>query len=361
MAVKKKRPGKRGRANALAQEINSMMGKPLLRLGNDPYFDIARIPSGSLTIDRVTGGGFALGRHVEIYGSESSCKSYILYRTMALSQARGNICALIDPEHTFDPGWFALCGGIPDELLLEHPTTAEDAISVMALLAQKQSEGEPIEVVGIDSIATLLPLEEFEKAPDEEPRIAGQARMMSRALRRITAMNQRTLFLWTNQTRTQIGVMFGNPNTVPGGKAMRFYATSRVELRRAEKIKKKDKRAVKSKLQDRNVVTGNYVQVRSEKEKSAIPHREGMFEFDTEAGEIVLESEIINLGMDDGVIERSGNTFTFIDADDYEWRSTSEKDFRNLLRENEAVRSELIESIQDMTIQLSVPRRNGDG
>lgn len=363
---KKKRSRNRSRAAALANEINSAIGKPVMRLGDDRYFDILRIPSGSLTIDRITGGGFVLGRHIEIFGNESSCKSLIMYKTMALSQRRGNICALIDPEHTFDPKWFELAGGDPDELLVEHPETAEEAISVMTLLAQKQAEGEPIEVVGVDSIATLLPLEEFEKPPEEEPRIAGQARMMSRALRRITAMNRRTLFMWTNQTRSMIGVMFGNPTTTPGGKAMRFYATTRLELRRGERIKKKRKVGEKSKLSEKNVVRGNYVHARSEKEKSAIPHQEGMFEFNTERGEIVLESEIINLGLTDGLIERQHNTLVYIDADDNEWSgSVSDQpvrgSFRLLLRENDALRSELIETIQDMTIQLAVPRRDEIG
>jgi len=359
--TKKKRVGHRGRAAAIMNEINSELGKPAIKLGNDDYFSIIRIPSGSLTIDRITGGGFALGRHIEIFGDENACKSFIAYRTMALSQQRGNLCALIDPEHSFDEAWFTHLGGIPDELLLEQPETAEEAITTMALLATKARQGEPIEVIAIDSVAALLPLEEFTKDPSEEPRIAGQARMMSRALRRITAMNHRILFLWTNQTRTKIGTFFGNPTTTPGGRSLKFYDTTRIQVTKGEKIKKKRNKAVKGKLQEKPVAVGNFVICRSEKEKSAIPYREGMFEFDGEAGRILLESEIINLGLEDGIITRKGNTYSFIDSDDYEW-SGMDKEFKALIRENEAVQGELVEAITDMTVQLAVPQGgNGSG
>jgi recombination protein RecA len=353
--MKKKRTGHRGRAAALMSEVNSAIGKPVLKLGDDPYFEIVRIPSGSLTIDRLTGGGFALGRHVELFGDESSCKSYISYRTMALSQARGNLCALVDPEHSFDAKWFRHLGGIPGELLTFHPESAEEAIQVMMSLALSTEEGHPLEVVVVDSVAALLPLEELRKDPTEEDRIAPQARMMSRALRRITAVNTRTLFLWTNQLRTKIGVMFGNPTSTPGGRALKFYDTTRIELKRGEKIKRKVKKARKGKLQEAPTEKGRYILCRSEKEKSSIPGRDGMFEWDAEVAEIVLESEIINLGLEDGFIERKGNTYYFIDSDDYEW-SGQDREFRRLLRGNDGMRDELVEAIQDMTIQLSVPR-----
>lgn len=355
--MKKKRVGQRGRAAALMGEINSAMGKPVVKLGDDPYFEIVRIPTGSLTLDRLTGGGFALGRHVELFGDESSCKSYVMYRTMALSQRRGNLCALIDPEHSFDAKWFKHLGGFPDELLLEHPETAEEAIKTMMLLAKMQDEG--LEIVGMDSVAALLPLEELKKDPEEEDRIAPQARMMSRALRRITSQNHRVLFLWTNQVRTKIGVMFGNPISTPGGRALKFYDTTRIELKRGEKIKKKSKKARKGKLQDTPVEKGRYVYCRSEKEKASIPGRDGMFEWDSDQAAIVLESEIINLGLEDGFIKRNHNTYTFIDSDEFEW-SGQDRDFRRLLRENEPVRDELVEAIADMTIQLSVPTRSDE-
>lgn len=349
--MKKKRS--RGRAAAVMTEINSELGKPVLKLGNDSYFDVVRIPTGSLTIDRITGGGFALGRHVELFGSESSCKSYIAYRTMALSQQRGNLAALVDPEHSFDSAWFAHLGGRPDELLTYHPESAEEAVKVMMLLPSFEEEG--LEVVTVDSVAALLPLEELQKDPTEEDRIAPQARMMSRALRRITAMNRRTLFIWINQERTKIGVFFGNPVSTPGGRALKFYDTTRIQLTRGEKIKKKVPKAKKGKLQETPVQYGNYVICRSEKEKSTIPGREGMFEFNSEEGKIVTESEIINLGLEDGIIERHGNTYSFIDSDEYEWKG-QDKEFRRLLRENEGVRDELVDSIVDMTFQISVPR-----
>ena len=160
MAVKKKKPPL-GAAVALMNEINSTLGTEM-RIGSDPYFKITRVPTGSLVVDRITGGGFALGRHYELYGAEHACKSYISQRTMALSQARGNICALIDPEHVFDPEWFRHLGGKPEELLLEQPKNAEDAIAMMMMLA-KHAENASIEVVTLDSVASLVPNEEMQQ------------------------------------------------------------------------------------------------------------------------------------------------------------------------------------------------------
>jgi recombination protein RecA len=359
MGVKKAaRRGQRARAAEVMTEINSELGEAVIMLGNDPYFEIVRIPTGSLTIDRLTGGGFALGRHVELYGDESAGKSAIAYMTMALSQARGNLCALVDPEKSFDPDWFRHLGGIPEELMIERPKSAEEAIKVMMLLGEHGVD-KGIEVVMVDSVAALLPLEELSKDPTEEDRIAPQARMMSRALRRITSQNKRTLFLWTNQTRTAIGNFFGNPTTTPGGRALKFYDTTRIELKKGEKIKRPGKKAAKGKLVEKQIVEGHYVYARSEKEKSTRPHREGTFEFDGKVGGISLESEIINLGLEDGLIQRSGNTFSYLDVDDYNWAG-SDKQFRRMLMENDEMRTELIEAIQDMTIQISLPGGRAD-
>src|SRR5215831_19017422 len=163
-----------------------------LRLGSDSYFTIERIPTGSLVLDRITGGGFALGRHYELYGDENSGKSTIAYMTLALSQQRGKLCAVIDPEHSFDNERFEFLGGDPTQLLIQHPETAEDAVAVMMMLARLVHE-QKIEAILIDSVSSLLTMDEKVKDPREEDRVAAQARMMSRALRRITAANKKTL------------------------------------------------------------------------------------------------------------------------------------------------------------------------
>jgi recombination protein RecA len=279
MAVKKKtRSSGNNRALALASEINNelKLSTPIM-LGSDPYFTIVRVPSGSLVIDRITGGGFALGRHYELFGDESVGKSYVAYRTMALSQARGKVCAIIDPEHAFDAERFSFLGGYPEELLAYHPQTGEDAVAVMMMLA-KHSRLREIEVITCDSVASLVSTDEASKDPRDTDKIAAQARMMSKALRRITTVNDKTLFLWTNQEYTNVGVTFGNPNVSKGGKALRYYATGRLEFRKGQAVKEKQSKVKLTKVVDAtDVRIGNWVQVRAVKEKSTKPYREGAF------------------------------------------------------------------------------------
>jgi len=347
-----RKKGTLSRAAALVNEINSTLGTEV-RLGNDERFEIVRIPTGSLVLDRITGGGFALGRHVEIYGDESAGKSYVAYRAMALSQQRGNLCALIDPEHAFDRHWFDHLGGVPTELLTFHPANAEDAVAVMMLLAGKDD----LEIVTTDSVASLIPTEESVKDPREEDRIAAQARMMSRALRRITALNRRVLFLWVNQERTNVGIRFGNPRVTSGGRALKFYATTRIEMRKGELAKSKRRVAAKGKLVARDVPVARWIQCRVEKDKSTRPYREGSFLFDGDTGSIDEASEIINLGLEDEVIERVGNSLDYEDLDGRSWRATQSR-FTTWLRDNEGLRNEIVGVIQDQTIREGV---YGDG
>ena len=343
----KKKAGTLSQAASLAHEINSSLGTDV-RLGDDPAFEIVRIPTGSLVLDRVTGGGFALGRHVELFGDENVCKSYIAYRTMALAQDRGKVCVIVDPEHSFDRKWFKHLGGKPKELLTFHPNNAEDAVAVMMLLA-KHAQEKDIQVISIDSVAALITREEQEKDPREEDRIASQARMMSRALRRITAVNRKMLFIWVNQERTNIGVRFGNPKTTSGGRALRYYATTRIEMRKGTRIIDEREVARGGKLVKGKVQTGRWIQLRCEKDKSTRPHREGSFIFDNELSEISEPSEIIELGLLDGLVERKSNSFYYTDLDDREWKGTY-RQFSKWLRTENVLRDELVSAIQDQTV-----------
>jgi recombination protein RecA len=347
----KKKAGMLTKAASLANEINASLGTDI-RLGDDSAFEIVRIPTGSLVLDRVTGGGFALGRHVELFGDENVGKSYIAYKTMALAQARGKVCVIVDPEHSFDRKWFKHLGGRPKELLTFHPQNAEDAVAVMMLVA-KHAEEKEIQVVSIDSVSALITKEEQEKDPREEDRIASQARMMSRALRRITAANRQVLFIWINQERTNIGVRFGNPKTTSGGRALRYYATTRIEMRRGTRIVEERPVARGGKLVNGKVQVGRWIQLRCEKDKSTRPFREGSFVFDNEASEISLASEIIELALLDGLIERKANSFVYVDLDDREWKGTY-KQFSKWLRNEDVLREELISVIQDQTINDSI-------
>lgn len=349
---------KSSRAAVLARSINDALKlEEGIRLGSDPYFEISRVPTGSLVVDRITGGGFALGRHYELYGDESVGKSYIVYRTMALSQARGNLCAVIDPEHSFDSERFTSLGGDPSQLLIQHPQTAEEAIAVMMMFAQAAKE-ELLEIIGIDSVASLLTTEEAEKDPREVDRVASQARMMSRALRRITTVNKKTLFLWTNQERMDVGVKFGNPKTTSGGRALRYYATGRLEFRRGSQLLRKKKVAAAGKLVERDKQVGRWIQVKAVKEKSTYPGREGSFVFNHELGKIDPGYEILQLGLEDGLIERSASgRYSYVDVEDHEWKGTEKVIVKYLNANNEdgqLLRAELTAAIEDVTHNQSI-------
>lgn len=347
MPVKKGSPS---RAATLMREINDELelGEGGVRLGSDEFFRIERIPTGSLTVDRITGGGFALGRHYELFGDENAGKSYVVYKTIALSQARGNLCGMVDPEHSFDNERFKFLGGNPKELMMFHPQTAEEAVAVMMIFA-KHAKERTLEVVGIDSVSSLVPREEMENDPRKEDRMAGQARMMSRALRRLTTVNEKMLLLWTNQERENIGVRFGNPKTTSGGRALRFYATGRIEFRRGTKVMAKRQRAKAFKLVESEVPVGRWTQVKVEKDKSTIPGREGSFVFNFDMKMIDPASEIIQLGLEDGLVERSGNLFSYVDLEDKHWVGT-EKKFSAYIRDNPELREELESAIIDQTV-----------
>lgn len=348
--------GVKSQAARIMMEVNSAIQSPVLKLGNDPFFEIVRIPSGSLTIDRITGGGFALGRHIELYGDESVCKSYLAYKTMALSQQRGNICALIDPEHSFDPEWYEHLGGFPDELIVSQPEIAEDAVEAMMLMFRQN-----VEVITVDSVAALATREEAIRRATDEAKIASQARFMSQNLRRLTTYNEKTLVLWTNQNRTKIGVFFGNPTTQPGGRALKFYDTARVELKRGKKLTRKGEKAnQEQKLINTTIQSGHWVLARAHKNKVSREGLEGSFLFDNEKGQIDSISEIIQLGLEDKIIARSGNTFSYVDYDDYEWKGNRAK-FVQMIEENLNLQEELVGEIQERTLELALPGSAGNG
>lgn len=351
MKKKAARTATRTRAQEIASEINSALGRPVVKMANDPDLEIVKIPTPSLTINRITGGGLVLGRHVELLGDPSAGKSYIAYGTMALSQSRGNICGVVDPEGVFDFEWFKHLGGYPDELLYHRPDDAEDFLATSRILVERSREGDPIEVVTVDSISALVTKEQVEKDPREEERVASQARLMSRALRLLTTRNQRILFIWTNQERDKPGIMFGSPRTTSGGKAMSFYATTRIEMRKTGQVTKKKEKAEKGKLQKKDVKSGDWIQVRAQKEKSARPYMQGSYIFDNENGRIDPASEIIHLGLEDGLITHVGNNYIYTDIDGEEYKGTL-KQWQGFV-EDEDLYAELVSAINDQTHELT--------
>ena len=350
MPVKKKRSKQRNLAHDLMNEINSALESPVIKLASDPDLEIIKVPTPSLVINRITGGGMALGRHVELYGDPNTGKSTIMYGTMALSQQRGNLCGLVDPEGVFDAAWFRHLGGFPDELLYARPDTAEEIIGSLRVMVEKAVEGAPIEIVGIDSQSAMVTKEQVEQPPNKDERVASQARMMSRALRLLTTRNKKLLFIWTNQLRSNIG--FGSqfqPHVTSGGRAMSFYATTRLEFKKTGGVTQSGRQAEKGEMKTKQVKVGDWIQIKSQKEKTSRPYQQGSYIFRTDVGRIDLASEVIHLGLEDGIIEKTGNQWVYESVDGETYKGDL-KFWNRLLSEDEAINAELIDAINDQTM-----------
>jgi recombination protein RecA len=272
---------------------------------------------------------------------------------MALSQQRGNLCGLVDPEGVFDADWFHHLGGFPDELLYSRPDTAEEIIGALRLLVEQAIEGANIEVVGIDSQSAMVTKEQVEQDPQKEERVASQARMMSRTLRLLTTRNRHLLFIWTNQLRSNIG--FGaqfQPNVTTGGRAMSFYATTRLEFKKTGAVTAAGKMAEKGQLKSKQVKVGDWIQVKSQKEKTSRPYQQGAYIFRTDKGHIDFASEIIHLGLEDGIIDFKGNKWVY-ESVDGEIYSGNLKKWNEMLNEYPELQEELVSAINDQTHELA--------
>lgn len=303
-------------AQAVKARVNAQMRGNVITTATDPRFQIERVPSGILTIDRLTLGGFARGRHVEIYGDFSMGKSLMVYLTMAAAQERGEICALVDAEHVFDARWYRALGGDPDSLLLYQPYTAEELAKVLQLFVYGDEEVTAVDVCGVDSVASLLPRDELEKDLEEgDDRIAALARLMSRLLRRVTSQNDKTLFLWTNQWREKIGPFPAKSS--PGGLSLGFYCSTRIELMAGEREQEERETVKHGKWVKRKIPVGQWVSVRVTKEKTgARPLATKYFMLDLDSRRISRAREIIDLGMEDEIVTREGDFYTIETEDD---------------------------------------------
>jgi recombination protein RecA len=322
---------------AAISQIEKDHGKgAIMRLGSrDVLVPVSVIPSGCLSIDAALGvGGFPRGRVIEIYGPESGGKTTMTLHVIAEAQKLGGQAAFIDAEHALDPVYARKLGVDVDNLLVSQPDNGEQALEIAETLIRSGG----VDIVVVDSVAALVPKAELE-GDMGDPQMGLQARLMSQALRKLTAIvsKSKTCLIFINQIREKIGVMFGNPETTTGGRALKFYASMRIDIRRIQAIKEGD------------VVVGSRTRAKVVKNKVAAPFREA--EFDIVYGEgISREGDLIDLGVDKGIVEKSGTWLSY----GGERMGQGRENARTFLKENRDIRDKLENALRKK-LEIAIP------
>ena len=318
--------------NAVMEKIEKDFGKgSIMRMSSAEVADVQVIPTGSITLDMALGvGGYPKGRVIEIYGPESSGKTTLAIHAIAEAQKAGGIAAFIDAEHAFDSSYAQQLGVDVDNLLISQPDNGEQALEIADSLIRSSA----IDIIGIDSVAALTPKAEIEGEMGDA-KMGLQARLMSQALRKLTSSisKTKTVCIFINQLRDKIGVVYGNPETTTGGNALKFYASVRIDIRRVSVIK------------DVEEQLGTRTRVKVVKNKVAPPFKKA--EFDIMFGEGISKiGEIIDLGVDYGIIKKSGSWFSYGDRKIGQGRDS----VKELLKNDEALRNEVEAKVREAMI-----------
>ncbi|HVU12014.1 MAG TPA: recombinase RecA [Phototrophicaceae bacterium] len=311
----------------------------IVRLGDASHLEVDVIPSGSLTVDIALGtGGVPRGRIIEIYGPESSGKTTFCLHVIAEAQKRNGLCAFVDMEHALDPNYARAIGVNVDTLYISQPDTAEQALEITEALVRSGA----LDVVVVDSVAALVPRVELEGEMGDS-HVGIQARLMSQALRKLSGAIKQSnvVVIFTNQLRDKIGVMYGSPETTSGGKALKFYASIRLDIRRLESIKGGG-----------GEVLGNRVRIKVTKNKVAPPFREAEFDIMFLEGGISKSGEVLDLASEMGVVEKRGAFYRYKEG----LLGQGRENAKAFLSENRAMRDEIEDQIR---IQYGMPTLSG--
>jgi recombination protein RecA len=312
---------------ALAQ-IDKLFGKgAIMRLGEAAKMQVEAIPTGSIDLDLKLGiGGVPRGRIIEIFGPESSGKTTLAQHILAEAQRMGGVVAYVDAEHALDPGYAARCGVNVDEMLISQPDTGEQALEIVDVLVRSGA----VDAIVVDSVAALVPRAEIEGDMGDS-HVGVQARLMSQALRKLTAAISKSncVVIFINQLREKIGVMYGNPETTPGGKALKFYASVRLDIRPIDQIKQG------------NESVGRRVKVKVVKNKVAPPFRVAEFDLMYNEG-ISKEGGLLDVGLEMGILKKSGAFYSFGETRLGQGRENA----KEFLRQNQDVRDALEQRIR---------------
>ncbi|HEY1446595.1 MAG TPA: recombinase RecA [Acidimicrobiales bacterium] len=315
--------------DAALGQIEKQFGKgSVMRMGDNLNMNIDSIPTGALSLDLALGiGGLPRGRIVEIFGPESSGKSTLAMHAVAEAQRNGGICAYIDAEHAMDPVYARAIGVNVDDLLISQPDTGEQALEIADMLIRSGA----LDILVIDSVAALTPRAEIEGEMGDT-HVGLQARLMSQALRKLTGTLSKsdTIAIFINQLREKIGVMFGSPETTPGGRALKFYSSIRLDIRRIEAIK------------DGTDVTGNRTRVKVVKNKCAAPFKQAEFDIMYGRG-ISREGSLLDVALDLGFVKKSGAWFTY----EGEQLGQGRENVKTFLSENPQLMAEIDERVRN--------------